>query len=1033
MAEDDFSIKTRMEADVSNFERGMNKAEKSLKNFSKNLADSINRLGKKGLVGSIANVSLAMQGLTSSFNTAIKVVKDISKAVGECTDAYKNQLIIERALSTAIENNPFVTGDSFTAIKNYASEMQKVTNYGDDELIPSMTNLITLGRTEEETIKIMSVALDMSADGTMSLDTAITQLNATMNGNIGRLGQQNAELKNLTAEELKQGKAVEILGKKFKGLAQATVDTSKQLKNIKGDFKEAIGEFTLPSSDMWNKFWTGFYSNGIEVIKKFNDYLDTSIIGKQILENLSMNAFQVSVSTGVDVESVLSDFRYLKEQISYLSDSEIQTLIKTLEKQKERTEAEERMLTVTKQIAQSRQLQLIQDQKDAEAEAKKAQALEEQVELENGIAKLKNDHLQKIKEQEDKWEHIKTVTGEEVALEEKLKFYQDDLVAIMTEAGGQITTNNQYYKDQMAIINQILSMIGSPEFKSQWDNKLLEQRIEMLEKERDYAIENAEDVGEETYTIERYYNDKILELKLERLEAEREEALKDVGDNESEKLKIEEYYNNERLKILDDMKRKRKKKDKEEIKDWKEKFNDMLKIAKVAMQKVAETVKTIGQVISKVFNGIVKAAKAAFDIFSKIVKFNISDALDSVLSFEDAVLTFFVETLPKLPYFVGSVLQSIQTLFSSLKESISAEGIAEVVYSMLKTLGDALPQLTNDLMDILERLIGGAIDGLFKWLDEGGLKTLFDMVLKIQETVTNLVLKLLGSIATLLETHTGDLTDFLTNSIIIAQDALPEMISSLLRIINSLVKAVADMFKKKEFIDSFVNSVKGVIDSLLDNLPEFIGNVIDLIISIITAIAPRLPEIIIHLITKIVETIPKVINEIVDALGKAIGDIFSKIFTKEFWLDVFSQIGNAFGEIFSSIGNSLTEAVQGFGNVYNENPTVQAVVDTGAGIATGGLYNLGKWIGQQFGWWATGTNNAPSGLAVVGEAGPELVKFRGGEQVLNNRNTNKALANMGGKNIVNNITFNNLQDTTAYAMMQQMRQYNRQLAINALL
>jgi phage-related tail protein len=95
------------------------------------------------------------------------------------------------------------------------------------------------------------------------------------------------------------------------------------------------------------------------------------------------------------------------------------------------------------------------------------------------------------------------------------------------------------------------------------------------------------------------------------------------------------------------------------------------------------------------------------------------------------------------------------------------------------------------------------------------------------------------------------------------------------------------------------------------------------------------------------------------------------------------------------------------------------------GILTGGLSELFH--------WATGTNNAPAGLSLVGEAGPELVKFRGGEQVLNNRNTNKALANMGGNTNNFNVTFNNLQDTSAFAMIQQLKQYNRQMAINGVI
>jgi SLT domain-containing protein len=94
--------------------------------------------------------------------------------------------------------------------------------------------------------------------------------------------------------------------------------------------------------------------------------------------------------------------------------------------------------------------------------------------------------------------------------------------------------------------------------------------------------------------------------------------------------------------------------------------------------------------------------------------------------------------------------------------------------------------------------------------------------------------------------------------------------------------------------------------------------------------------------------------------------------------------------------------------------------------------NIDSLLGSVFGY-ANGTNNASSGLRLVGEAGPELVKFRGGEQVLNTRNTQKALADASGTTINQNVTFNNLQDTTAFAMMNQFKQYNRQLAINGII
>lgn len=70
---------------------------------------------------------------------------------------------------------------------------------------------------------------------------------------------------------------------------------------------------------------------------------------------------------------------------------------------------------------------------------------------------------------------------------------------------------------------------------------------------------------------------------------------------------------------------------------------------------------------------------------------------------------------------------------------------------------------------------------------------------------------------------------------------------------------------------------------------------------------------------------------------------------------------------------------------------------------------------------------------MVGERGPELVDFHGGERIYTAQNT-KAILNgngMGGNNF--NVTFNNIQDTSAYTMMKQLKNYNRQMAINGVL
>ena len=203
---DDYSISAKITADAIVYKKGIKQAQEASKSFSKTISGVVQGLGKSGLVGALGAVGLASNGLSTTLGTLVKVAKQVGQTINECTEYYRKQAIAEKQLEMAVQNNPLISGSSTKSLKAFASEMQKISNYGDEQLLPMMANLISLGRTENEVMRIMSTALDMSANGSMSLETAINQLNATLNGNIGRLGLQNAELKELTDAELKDAK-----------------------------------------------------------------------------------------------------------------------------------------------------------------------------------------------------------------------------------------------------------------------------------------------------------------------------------------------------------------------------------------------------------------------------------------------------------------------------------------------------------------------------------------------------------------------------------------------------------------------------------------------------------------------------------------------------------------------------------------------------------------------------------------------------------------------------------------------------------
>lgn len=1067
----DYDLNAKITADASGYEAGVKKAEKASKNLSTSVSKVIQGLGKNGLVGALGAVGLASSGLSATLGSVVKIARKVSATINECTEAYKNQLIAERALETAVQNNPFVTGETTKALKDFASQMQKVSNYGDEQLIPMMTNLISLGRTEAETMQIMAVAMDMSAGMGISLDTAITQLNATLNGNIGRLGQQNAELKTLTEEELKQGKAIEILGEKFKGLSSATADTSKQLKNIKGDFKEALGEFTLPSSDLWNKFWTGFYERGIEVIKNINSYLDAQTVGKTLAKNLEEQLSKLGY-TGDRIE-------YMRDAFSVISDDELNALDDYLSGLRNVNENQKQLLERV-QLEKQRRIDIAEIEKQmAEESAKRKKALEEEAELENGIAKLKQTHLEKIAEQERKWEHIKQVTGEEVSLQEKLKFYQDDLVAIMSEAGGQITTNNQYYKDQMAIIEKLIALIkGNAEVVSTSYFSIFGDTFKAL---TEYVEEVEAELNDKTAKIK-----KVAEL-------------------------VQKTFSNAFKKLGEEIARGGI--------SWKS-------YAKIALEAIAEVLEAIAKELTAI--AVVKVmsedyAKAAIALAGATAALIGAGALTATANQLDKVTQSAKET--------GEAVAECTTSFENMQQAV--ENIAQGFTKTPATLFSTQEKYREEI-EALQKNVEYYDDLYFEYSRQASeiAVKLLKIYTEIQKGENAYVaLRLTGELQSLEEqyktligyaTYYGEEYHKQSQLLTETQEALAKTTQDVVDAFKSqsdAMKATARAYKEIYGSSAYVtlagyeqraNTNKLLSDywSSLANTGKTIGETF--IKSIINgasetdfadSIKNYLREQMIK-ITVYTEELSETFSQIGNQLANAIvtGDKSTINRAKNSLSNLYKEavkkakeVGNILDEIFGDVVENIEESIDDMGTsiadtlvnsmsegldqssfldsikkwirklliqtvVYTESmkAEIEAIGQSISKALSEGftetnfheirrdlswvfneanntMSNLDNILNNVFGGYATGTDNATRGLHLVGEAGPELVRFRGGEQVLNASNTQKVLNNAGGNSNTFNVNFTNVKDTSAYALVSQFKQYNRQLAINGIL
>lgn len=240
----DDSINIKTQIDNSEVDKDLKTLDGKLAKSIKKISDKINSIGNKDSVKALGNIGNAFNGLKGAAGIAIQAVQKVGAVMADLNNAYKAQQSAEVSLETAARNNPYLDARSVENLKDFASELQGIGTIGDEQLLPMMAQLAAAGRTQEEIQGIMAAALDVSASGAMSMDSAVRNLNKTFSGLSGELGESVPQIKELTQEELKQGKAIEVLAEQYKGMAKETANatgSAEQLKNTWGDFKEVIG------------------------------------------------------------------------------------------------------------------------------------------------------------------------------------------------------------------------------------------------------------------------------------------------------------------------------------------------------------------------------------------------------------------------------------------------------------------------------------------------------------------------------------------------------------------------------------------------------------------------------------------------------------------------------------------------------------------------------------------------------------------------------------------------------------------------
>lgn len=246
MADKDVEVKIKLKDEVSN----------NLKKVSNNVISSTGRITDetKRMTSAMStnNKHLIKEffGLSLRIGVAISVYRKFTQFRKDTIELAKTQIDAEAELTATL-------GYESEALKQYASELQKASVYG-DELILSSMSLITAFIKEESAVKrIQKAALDLASAKHMDLRTATDLLVKSISSGTNALSRYGIQMDTAGNQTQRMDSLLGNVESAFGGMAEAMSRTDsgriKQIENAVGDLKEKIGFELLPATREWNE------------------------------------------------------------------------------------------------------------------------------------------------------------------------------------------------------------------------------------------------------------------------------------------------------------------------------------------------------------------------------------------------------------------------------------------------------------------------------------------------------------------------------------------------------------------------------------------------------------------------------------------------------------------------------------------------------------------------------------------------------------------------------------------------------------
>lgn len=208
-----------------------------------NLTPVVENIEKR--LGSFAQATNKIGNTLKTAFSVTAVVAGVKKLGDAAASCLKDFLSAERSykqLSLTLGD-----GSAYQSVVDNINKLSRQTLASKDQIESMVSELAGLGKSSSEINKVSDAAVYLSNVTGKDLNSSMTTLLNTYNGNVKELKKLGIDTSDLTSRQLQQGAAIDLVVDKFKDLsnAMAEADTSQHLQNISnnvGDIKQSFGD-----------------------------------------------------------------------------------------------------------------------------------------------------------------------------------------------------------------------------------------------------------------------------------------------------------------------------------------------------------------------------------------------------------------------------------------------------------------------------------------------------------------------------------------------------------------------------------------------------------------------------------------------------------------------------------------------------------------------------------------------------------------------------------------------------------------------